>query len=533
MSNALTIIRSLMIYGLCLPLAIVLGYLVPSISMDLTSFIIVLLVLLLPLVPLMLRWHHFLLIASWNLSAVLFFLPGRPNVWIFMTLISLLLSILQHILNRKHSLQSVPSVARPLIFLFLVILVTAISAGGIGIKAFGSEVYGGRRYVLVLAAIIGFFAISCQRVPRGRESLYVSAFLLSGVTSVIGSMAGFLDPRLNFIFLLFPVESLERLYAFSGEMQGETAIRLSGLAPAGAAVVWYGLARYGLRGSFRLNERWHFLPWRIRGSFQINQPWRTGLMLLALWVSLQAGFRSAVLFFAIMFLCHFFLERLHRSRALPIVLLVAVLSIAIGLPMVSKMPPMVQRALSFLPVDIDPMIRMVADESTEWRLRIWQTVLPTVPRFLLVGKGYAIDPAELEMAGEYMSRDSAEAALVAGDYHNGPLTLLIPLGIWGAIGFLWFVGASFRVLLRNYRYGDPELRRANMFLFLYFLVKVLFFFFIFGSFHSDLFFFTGLVALSISVNGGVRGPVPVLAAKPAFNRLQLTRAARPIVPGLG
>ena len=138
MSNALTIIRALIIYGLCLPLAIFLGYLLAT-PMDLTSFTIVALVVVLPLVPVLLRWHHLILIASWNMNAVLFFLPGPPNLWIVMSGLSLLLSVLQRILNREIKFLSAPTVARPLIFLALVIVSTAMLTGGMGFQAFGGE----------------------------------------------------------------------------------------------------------------------------------------------------------------------------------------------------------------------------------------------------------------------------------------------------------------------------------------------------------------------------------------------------------
>jgi hypothetical protein len=177
-------------------------------------------------------------------------------------------------------------------------------------------------------------------------------------------------------------------------------------------------------------------------------------------------------------------------------------------------------------VEIDPMIRMTAESSTEWRLNIWKTVLPSVPRYLLVGKGYSINPTEMAMIEIRPGAGDSESKIATGDYHNGPLTVLIPLGIWGAIGFLWFLGAGIRVLYRNHRYGDPELHGVNTFLFLYFLVKGLFFLFIFGSFSTEFFGFTGLVALSISINGGMRSPAPVIVVKRAFNQFRLARPAQ-------
>jgi hypothetical protein len=525
MSNALAIIRSLIIYSLCLPLAILVGYWLAQ-PLGYTSAIIVAMAIILPLAPVILRWHHFLLIASWNFTAVLFFLPGRPSLWIIMAVVSLSLSILQHILNRETKFLSVPSVARPLIFLFLVVLITAKLTGGIGIRAFGGEEFGGKRYILVLTAIIGYFAIACRRVPPGREILYVSVFFLSGLSWAISSMGIFVDPSLYFIFSVFPVESL------TGEEVGQdVALRLGGLATAAQMVVWYAMAQHGLRGLFRLTEPWHFLPFRFSRGFQINQPWRTAFVLLAVWISLQGGYRGGAILFAMMFVVLFFLEGLHRSRVMPLVLLMSILSVTIGLPMVSKLPPMVQRALSFLPLEIDPAVRMSAEVSTEWRERMWSRLLPTVPQYLLLGKGYTIDPGELLFAKG--TKDTIEGNIAAGDYHNGPLTLLIPLGIWGAIGFLWFLGASIRVLYRNFRYGDAELRAINTFLLSYFVVRAVSFFVIFGSFYLDFCVFTGLIALSISINGGMRGPVRVLAPKPTFNQFRLARAARQTAPSAG
>ena len=163
------------------------------------------------------------------------------------------------------------------------------------------------------------------------------------------------------------------------------------------------------------------------------------------------------------------------------------------------------------------------------RLQIWRTVLPTVPQYLLLGKGYAINPSELAAVSQsdpLGGSVGSEGAMLAGDYHNGPLSLIIPLGIFGVIGFLWFLAASFNVLLKNFRYGDPELRQVNIYILCNFIVHVIGFFVIFGSFYNDLVSFTGMIGLSVSINGGVRAPVFVPVEKPVFGQLTLARAKR-------
>src|SRR5882762_202371 len=146
MSNVSSLFRSLFAYSICLPLAVVLGYLMAN-PYDLATVSVVGLVLFLLLVPLMLKWHHTWLIATWNTSAVLFFLPGRPQIWLVLAWFSLIIGLGQFILNRNLKFLAAPSIAKPLIFIALVVLVTARFTGGIGIQSMGSETYGGRKYI--------------------------------------------------------------------------------------------------------------------------------------------------------------------------------------------------------------------------------------------------------------------------------------------------------------------------------------------------------------------------------------------------
>ena len=72
MIEASSLLRTLLIYSLCVPLAVFLGFLVTS-PMDYNTMITLGVVLFLLTLPLFLRWHHLWLIASLNLGAVLFF----------------------------------------------------------------------------------------------------------------------------------------------------------------------------------------------------------------------------------------------------------------------------------------------------------------------------------------------------------------------------------------------------------------------------------------------------------------------------
>ena len=70
MTDARSVFRGLLVYSLCLPLAIVLGYMLAT-PLDPVSFLTIGLVLALLVTPLLLRWHHPWLVFFWNASAVI------------------------------------------------------------------------------------------------------------------------------------------------------------------------------------------------------------------------------------------------------------------------------------------------------------------------------------------------------------------------------------------------------------------------------------------------------------------------------
>ena len=505
MTNTVSIIRSLIIYGLCLPLAVYLGYIL-AMPLDRVSLATIAVLLMLPLVPILLKWHHFLLIASWNMSVVLFFIPGSPTLCIILSAVSLLLSVIQHILVRNMKFVSVPSVIIPMLFITMVILFTAKLTGGIGLRSLGGEAVGGKRYFTVLGGIIGFFALTSHRIPQGKEITYVALFFLGSLTSLMGSFAPWFPSGMHFIFTLFPVENISAL--MDGEAQSSRLfLRLGGLAFGTAAVVHFILARHGIAGIVNLSEKWRFLPFKFSGGFAINQPWRVLCAVGVLFVSLTGGYRSVPILLGLMIFFQFWLEGLHRTRIAPAVVMVLCMIAGNLILFSDKLPYGVQRSLSFLPLKIDPLVKLDAENSSTWRVEIWREVLPTIPQYLVVGKGYSMDAREMEKinsVSQFSAAASQAGAELAGDYHNGPLSVIIPLGIFGVIGFLWFLIAGFRVLLKNYRYSEPRLKGINTFLLTYYIAKTIFFFFVFGSFYSELAVFGGFIALSISINGGMR-----------------------------
>jgi len=178
--------------------------------------------------------------------------------------------------------------------------------------------------------------------------------------------------------------------------------------------------------------------------------------------------------------------------------------------------------MSFLPFKWDAAVVADAEGSTGWREAMWAALWPKVPEHLLLGKGHGLNAEDFQnigggaFAGQIHDIDPGQQALaLSGDYHSGPLSTLIPFGIWGAIGILWLFAASLFVAYRNYRYGDPELQMFNNFFLAYIIWCVIAFFFVFGAFEIAVFDCAKWVGFSLALNWGVCRP----ASRPVSNPL--------------
>ncbi len=175
MTNSPAALRTLVIFGIVLPLALLLGYLLAT-PFALSSLGTVMIVLTVLSSPLWLRWHHPLLILFWNMNAVLFFLPGQLPFWLALAFASFTISLVQRALSPKMQLIRATSVLLPLLFIGTVVLFTARLTGGFGFHSFGGDVSGGKRYVYMLGAIVGFMAIAAHPDTSQTGHIFIRGF---------------------------------------------------------------------------------------------------------------------------------------------------------------------------------------------------------------------------------------------------------------------------------------------------------------------------------------------------------------------
>lgn len=494
MTGSFALPQKLITLAILLPLAALVGYLVAE--GDFQSLAVVGVLAGILAIPMVLRWHHLMLVASWNLSMTLFFLPGSPPPWMLAALISCGLIGLAKIMDRKTVLLNAPAVTWSLLAIAFVVIGTMAMTGTLGIRSLGGSSYGGKKYFLILFAIVAYFGLSTQRIPAGKTNLYLGAFLIPGLTPVASNIIYKLGPGLWFLFALFPVDSvmLQAADDFSVDGFSSGIGRIQGLAFSSTALLAFLLARYG-----------------IRGILDIRRPWLAFLVMATFGAGLYGGFRSVLALNGALLVMQFFLEGFHRTRFFPLLGIACVGVMACVIPFARQLPLSVQRAISILPIDVSPKARLDAMGSTDWRLRMWEAARPDVAKHFWVGKGFTANATQYyltQQAARYGMAEDFEMSLIAGDYHNGLLSILIPFGIFGVIAFLAFLWAGFQVLRYNFCNGSAGLKILNAFLLSSFIVRAIFFFAVFGGISGDLLTLVGLVGFSVALNNGVcRKPV--------------------------
>lgn len=474
-----------LLYTVVVVVAVVAGYLLATPTDPMSMLPLGLLGLAL-VAPLILRFRHDLLIATWNVSFIAFFLPGRPTLAMLLTAVSLFVAALHRAMLKQPMFLPVRSLLWPAAALGAVILATAMITGGIRGQALGSGTFGAKRYITALFGIAGLFAVCTRAVPPNRVWWLVSLFVLGSATAALGDLAYVLG--ITPLFLLLD----------SSLTTGLAVSESSGLMMRYTGLCWAGWATFS----------WLFLRYGLSGILDLTKPWRLLAVGGAFVVTMAGGYRTYIVLAAMLLVVLFFLEGLYRTRTAIFLAVAVTVGGTLLLGLADRLPLTMQRAISFLPVQVDPVAKKDADGTLDWRIEMWKVVVKEIPKYFWVGKGFSYDGTDYYLTLEAVRRgiryESYEFALVSGNYHHGILTLIIPFGIWGVLAFGWLTTAGFRVLWLNYRFSPPSLLLINRYLLAFFVVQLLFFLTLYGQFDLDLPIFTGLFGVSVAVNGGIR-----------------------------
>jgi hypothetical protein len=430
--------------------------------------------------------HIWVLIPIFSvLGGNLTFVPGYPSPWYAITPVVAIMLLLRFLMRARNFTYQFTRLDF-LILLQIMVLGQAYLRNPTGLALFGStDMIGGRPYVDYAVAIFSYFLLATVKTDW---KIIKRVILIMAIVSLLDNLlkgatgfSGGLSRAVGKIYTNVDYEANAAGSAYAFDIATTRFTSLTGL----------GIVISQILFSFN----------RPLNCLLPIYPLRFILMMFSLAVTFLSGFRSEIIRIVCLFIC----STLVRRRVIDVVvgaaLAVLMLSLTIAFVGTRNLPHAAQRALSFLPIEVDADIRSAAEASSNWRFEMWRIVL-TSDRYIknkVLGDGFGFTAAEHEaqqqssLGLKKYQGDSIDAFIAKGSYHGWHVEAIRFTGVLGliigTIILLSFAATSLSVI----RFHEKkELYPYALFLCIPFIISPFFTIFIFGSYKGN---FTHYIAM--------------------------------------
>jgi hypothetical protein len=315
-----------------------------------------------------------------------------------------------------------------LIYLNLFYLATVYVRNPAGFWAMQTSVVGGRPYFEILLAFGAFIILSRVQITE----------IIARVFPLFFVMPAWCIGILDLVARLLPQAALPLAMMYSGVSGGGLAgalqqearlgeTRMTGMQFAGSSSVLALCARYS--------------PITLISPFY---PLRMLLFAFGIGAIFLAGFRSVILFAMVVFLLSSILRGNLKElwiagsgMLLGLIVLVSVQGSLIQLPLT------VQRSLAWLPGNWSEEAKVGGDESTRWRVEMWEWAWndDRILRDRTWGQGFGLSLDDMSLiasslmagqgGGSLLGGSDRENFMITGAFHSGPLSTIKYIGVVG------------------------------------------------------------------------------------------------------
>lgn len=333
-------------------------------------------------------------------------------------------------------------------------LAQAFMRNPVGLLIFGSDTVGGRPYFEIAVTAVVYVVLSSQVVDLKKTALAAKMFLFGGVASAGLEIIGTLSPHLGY--------QISRIYQL-GSAQG---IRSALAVESGVTSTnQYGVGRREYL-SYLVKPLFAWLL-ALSRPLELVNPKRPliviGFMIVMAAV-LFSGFRSLLIWVGMMYIAASIIRRCKVDIVVAAFAGILLLSVLVaGNRQIFELPLPVQRALSFLPGNWDPIAKSDAEGSAQWRYDMWREVMTTDTyienKYIGDGYGFSMDDlqfqARIQFGGGAVTPEMMQEHFMrSGDYHSGPIEAINRVGYLG----LLLLTVSMIVFAR---YAVKMIRRAE------------------------------------------------------------------------
>ena len=403
------------------------------------------------------------------------------------------------------------------LILGLVLLVTA-SIRGFGIRAFGSETWGGSLYIHLFVAIwFLLMARYCDLTVRQWKLAIYGMCLLSILPAAAQALYALSGGRIYQQFMFVSTDVVSTL-GVARDVRSST-----------------GLARFQLANVTSIYVCFLALLMLYRKQNRLVVYALFGVMAILVGLS---GHRAAMLHNTILITLYAYLSMKERNvwRVLfnRYTMILGVLFLVLLL-FANKLPLAYQRALSWIPfISVSFEAKMDAASTTGWRYEIWQMMLKEMPKYLLLGKGFAFSAKDV-MNVMLGSRDEYAAVLATRNYHNALLGTIMDLGLPGLFAALGFIASVVILELKRLRapWNSHQLQHYHRVFYASFFAYIIVYYFFAGGMNAFINMFIwvvvmeGLARADAALAPKAPEPDAPKLADPKFNRNSIGRFSSP------
>jgi hypothetical protein len=211
-------------------------------------------------------------------------------------------------------------------------------------------------------------------------------------------------------------------------------------------------------------------------------------VILGLIISGLSGFRGSIITIILFITIYYYLNdriQLNRKFYIGVTFLI---TIVVFINLLPYMPITIQRSFAWLPfTEISERANKLATGTTVWRIMIWEYALNyQVPEYLFIGKGLAFSPDEslpVKISEHY------GWAIRTLNYHSGPISLLVTLGLFGFVLFMWFF---LKEIKRHYNiqkkinWVSYKLKYYHLVILSFLVTEFIFYIFVYGDIQNSI-----------------------------------------------
>ncbi len=387
------------------------------------------------------------LIAFWVVALYLstLTLPGMPidlQMYQLMMVFFVIAAMAQRIVV-KWPYPTPPG--RGWVLLLIVFLAVLIRIRGLGLRVMGGSLVGGAAYVHLFLAI-GFYLLSGGLTLTAKQWKRAMVTMIALIAvPVILNLTVVLSGGKFWYPLLFIRITFALVDTFRAMQQDATAARWSIFNPL---VVIY------------------LMPALLFPFVKKNYKYYALFFVVAACSAMISGVRQLLLQALLFMTAFLLLSSRRRFMTLMVFGLCGLVGLGILVVLVEHLPYGVQRVMTMVPgVRVSAAAEMAAAETLEWRLMLWKLAMADLPKYLLIGRGFAYNLADSISAvqHQYMTMDAVRSALMQGDLHMGPMAVIYSLGTPVLFVFIGLVVTAMVWHVRRHKaeWFDADLRRYH------------------------------------------------------------------------